>query len=85
MAERTVTDAKGNRWDIREREGEGEGDRFRLEFRHQSGERYAMSSKLGVNSLSDRQLVEMIEEHARDRQPTEGPDTSADPDGYITR
>lgn len=82
---RTVTDAKGSRWDVNQQDGDGGDGRKRIEFRHQSGSRYQTESRLGVDELSDRQLLEMLEGEAQAENVTSGPERSADPDGYITR
>lgn len=81
---RAVTDAKGDRWDVEQQDEAAADGRHRLQFRHQSGSRYEAESRLGVNELSDRQLLEMLEGEARERTVTEGTERSADPDGYVT-
>ena len=83
MPERTLTDATGNRWDVKEEPG-GNGRDFRLSFRHQSGRRLEVPSKQGVNALSDRELLGMLAREAGDSELTEGRERSADADGYIT-
>ena len=83
MPERSVTDATGNRWDIKEEPG-GKGRDFRLSFRHQSGRRLDVPSRQGVNALSDRELLEMLARETDDREVVDGQDRSRDPDGYIT-
>jgi hypothetical protein len=83
MPERSVTDATGARWDVKEEPG-GRGRDFRLSFRHQSGRRLDVPSRQGVNALSDRELLDMLARETGDREVTEGQDRSTDADGYIT-
>ena len=83
MPERTLTDATGNRWDVKEEPG-GKGREFRLSFRHQSGRRLEVPSKQGVNALSDRELLGMLARETADGAVTAGTERSADADGYIT-
>ena len=84
MPERTLTDATGNRWDVREEPG-GKGRDFRLlSFRHQSGRRLEVPSRQGVNALSDRELLAMLAREAGEAELTEGRERSRDADGYRT-
>ena len=83
MPERTLTDATGNRWDVKEEPG-GKGREFRLSFRHQSGRKLEVPSKQGVNALSDRELLGMLARETADGAITEGTERSEDADGYIT-
>ena len=83
MPERTLTDATGNRWDVKEEPG-GKGRDFRLSFRHQSGRQLEVPSKQGVNALSDRELLGMLARETGDSDVTEGTERSEDADGYIT-
>ena len=83
MPERSLTDATGARWDVKEEPGE-RGRDFHLSFRHQSGRRLDVPSRQGVNALSDRELLEMLARETGDREVTEGKDRSTDADGYIT-
>lgn len=84
MPERIVTDATGDRWDVKEEQGAGEGRDFRLSFRHQSGRNLEIESDRGVNALSDRELLRMLARESGDGDVTEGEERSADADGYIT-
>lgn len=59
--ERAVTDAKGSRWDVSDGGAREEDGAYRLRFRHASGREYDVSSRLAVNELSDRQLLDMVE------------------------
>lgn len=83
MPERIVTDATGDRWDVKEEKADADRD-FRLSFRHQSGRRLEIESRQGVNALSDRELLDMLAKESGDRAVTEGEERSADADGYIT-
>lgn len=83
MPERTLTDATGSRWDVREEQG-GKGRDFRLSFRHQSGRQLEVPSRQGVNALSDRELLDMLARETGEADVTEGTDRSRDADGYIT-
>ena len=83
MPERSLTDATGNRWDVREEPG-GQGRDFRLSFRHQSGRRLDVPSRQGVNALSDRELLNMLVRETGENELAQGTDSSRDADGYIT-
>ena len=83
MPERSVTDATGNRWDVKEEPGQ-KGRDFHLSFRHQSGRRLDVPSRQGVNALSDRELLEMLARETDDRELVDGTERSRDADGYIT-
>ena len=83
MPERSLTDATGNRWDVKEEPG-GKGRDFRLSFRHQSGRRLDVPSRQGVNALSDRELLEMLARETDEREVVEGTERSRDADGYVT-
>ena len=82
MPERTLTDATGNRWDVKEEPG-GPGRHFHLTFRHQSGRRLDVPSGQGVNALSDRELLDMLARETGERDVVEGPERSRDADGYV--
>ena len=83
MPERSLTDATGNRWDVKEEPG-GQGRDFRLSFRHQSGRRLDVPSRQGVNALSDRELLQMLARETGESELTEGRESSRDADGYLT-
>ena len=83
MPERIVTDATGDRWDVKEEEGSA-GSGFRLSFRHQSGRRLEIDAGQGVNALTDRELLDMLARESGNRDVVDGKEQSADPDGYIT-
>jgi len=83
MPERSVTDATGNRWDVREEPG-GNGQHFRLSFRHQSGRRLEVPSRQGVNALSDRELLGMLVRETGEEELIAGRQRSRDADGYLT-
>ena len=83
MPERRITDATGDRWDVKEEEGSA-GRGFRLSFRHQSGRRLQIDARQGVNALTDRELLEMLAKESGDREVKEGEERSADADGYVT-
>jgi len=82
--ERILTDVRGDRWDVSQQHGNG-SEEYRIEFRRQTGEQHAVDSKLGVNELSDRQLLEMLEGQAGSEGVTHGRERTSDPDGYISR
>ena len=83
MPERSLTDATGNRWDVKEEPG-GKGREFRLSFRHQSGRRLDVPSRQGVNALSDRELLQMLVRETGESELTDGRERSRDADGYVT-
>ena len=83
MPERSLTDATGNRWDVKEEPGR-KGRDFHLSFRHQSGRRLDVPSRQGVNALSDRELLEMLARETDDGAVLDGPERSRDADGYVT-
>ncbi len=83
MPERTLTDATGNRWDVKEEPG-GQGREFRLSFRHQSGRQLEVPSRQGVNALSDRELLNMLARETGETELTQGSERSRDGDGYLT-
>ena len=83
MPERTLTDATGNRWDVRDQPG-GMGRAFRLRFRHQSGRQLDVPTRQGVNALSDRELLQMLVRETGETELTEGRERSRDADGYLT-
>ena len=84
MPERQITDATGDRWDVKEEEGSA-GRGFRLSFRHQSGRRLEIEdARQGVNALTDKELLDMLAKQTGDRNVTEGEERRTDADGYVT-
>lgn len=81
MSERIVTDARGQRWDVRE-----EGDV--LVFRHQSGQEIRGEGKAELDALSTEDLLEALDEARREEGLPDvgsgGFDISLDVDGYET-
>ena len=72
MPERSLTDATGSRWEVREEPG-GEGRLFRLSFRDQTGRRLDVPSRQGVNALSDRELLRMLARETGESELSEEP------------
>lgn len=80
MVERHVRDAIGERWTVREERKGDEG--FHLQFDHPAGRRLGLDSRLGVNALSDRQILDMIEElSGQADEPAGGEREARDPGG----
>lgn len=84
MPERTITDDRGDRWDVEQVEENG----ARLVFRHMSGRRVTLEGDRALDAYSNDQLKRLLRESGRDRPAGEdqpGGERAADPEGYVTR
>jgi hypothetical protein len=82
MAERIVTDEHGDRWDVRQGDGE-------LVFRHQSGRKFSVESTAPLDAISSDRLLGLLNEMrgaAGERNVGErrGRERPLDPEGYTT-
>jgi hypothetical protein len=84
MAQRIITDARGQRWDVIQRAGE-EG----VVFRHQSGRELRAELAGSMDTLSTEELLDALDgvsrEEGLDEVGHDGLDASFDPEGYETR
>jgi hypothetical protein len=83
MAERILTDSRGQRWDVRQEGGSGT-----VVFRHQSGAELRSELDASMDALSTDQLLEALD-RARNEKGLDdvghgGLDVAFDPDGYET-
>lgn len=83
MAERIVTDSRGQRWDVIQQDKEKGAV-----FRHQSGEELRADLKHSIDEMSSEALLNALDD-ARRREGLDevghgGLDVAFDPDGYET-
>lgn len=84
MAERTITDESGDRWDVEQNGGEER----RIVFRHMSGRRVTLETDRPLDAHSNDELKRLLRESGREHDPREHEprtERSADPEGYVTR
>jgi hypothetical protein len=84
MPERIVTDSRGQRWDVIQKDARGGS----AVFRHQSGQELRADLKQSIDELSSDDLLDALDE-ARRREGLEdvghgGLDVAFDADGYET-
>jgi hypothetical protein len=82
MPERTLTDEHGDRWDVRQGNGE-------LVFRHQSGRELSVESTAPLDAISSDRLLGLLndmrtEDGERGVGERRGRDRPLDPEGYTT-
>jgi hypothetical protein len=83
MPERIVTDEKGDRWDVLQREGN------ELTFRHQGGRELRVESTAPLDSISSDRLLGLLAD-AREAEgesgigERRGRQAPLDPEGYTT-
>jgi hypothetical protein len=83
MAERIITDSRGQRWDVRQ-----EGGSRQAVFRHQSGRVLRAELDDGLNALSTEQLLDALDSARRQEGLDDvghgGLDVAFDDEGYET-
>lgn len=83
MAERIVTDSRGQRWDVIQQD-----KKKGAVFRHQSGQELRADLKQSIDEMSSEALLDALDD-ARRREGLDevghgGLDVAFDPDGYET-
>lgn len=83
MPERIVTDSRGQRWDVAQKDDSGT-----VVFRHQSGREFTARTDGELDSMSTEGLLDALDQARRDAGLDEvgrdGLDVAFDADGYET-